>query len=384
MSLEDVFGSDLEDSDNEEYKASSKQAEINDLFGESASEEEDDKQATSKHESDAEDDEQNGSIVNREDEEIEEKVAALEELEDEAEGTPEGTPVPDTLTHANLFGDELSSDEEKENQREVHVPSPQQRERIIEGGEEEEEETRIDVTIPYCRVPLGSELYFSKLPNFLSVETKPFDQALYEDDVEDDEILDEEGRARLKLKVENTIRWRYRKDSEGNEIKESNARVVRWSDGSSSLLVGQEVFDIQKTQVEGNFNHLFVQQKEDEKLRAQLRLDNQQRRMRERSQAKGLSASYLEGDEEDEELEESLLKIKKKYKQQLAKGHSYSSDGGEESFDVGGLESDEEGVGEERLINAKKGIDAEGNNKVTPSRKRTNSEGSIRKREKEN
>lgn len=44
-------------------------------------------------------------------------------------------------------------------------------------------------------------MYFSKLPNFLSVETKPFDSALYEDDVEEDEILDEEGRARLKLKV---------------------------------------------------------------------------------------------------------------------------------------------------------------------------------------
>lgn len=60
--------------------------------------------------------------------------------------------------------------------------------------------------------------------------------------------------------VENTIRWRYGKDQEGNEIKESNGRIVRWSDGSMSLLVGQEVFDIQKTRIEGNFNHLFVQQ----------------------------------------------------------------------------------------------------------------------------
>ena len=39
--------------------------------------------------------------------------------------------------------------------------------------------------------------------------------------------------------VENTIRWRSLKDEEGNELKdefdkpirESNARVVRWSDG---------------------------------------------------------------------------------------------------------------------------------------------------------
>jgi len=32
-------------------------------------------------------------------------------------------------------------------------------------------------------------------------------------------------------KVENTIRWRYEKDSEGNDIKRSNARLVKWSDG---------------------------------------------------------------------------------------------------------------------------------------------------------
>ena len=68
-------------------------------------------------------------------------------------------------------------------------------------GEEEEEETRIDVTIPYCRFSLGSELYFVKMPNFLSIDRKPFDPAQYEDEMEEDEVLDEEGRARLKLKV---------------------------------------------------------------------------------------------------------------------------------------------------------------------------------------
>ena len=41
-----------------------------------------------------------------------------------------------------------------------------------------------------------------KLPNFLSVDTKPFDPNFYEDvSSDEDEIHDEEGRARLKLKV---------------------------------------------------------------------------------------------------------------------------------------------------------------------------------------
>ena len=37
----------------------------------------------------------------------------------------------------------------------------------------------------------------------LNVTRRPFDPELYEDEGEDDDVLDEEGRARLKLKVEN-------------------------------------------------------------------------------------------------------------------------------------------------------------------------------------
>lgn len=74
-------------------------------------------------------------------------------------------------------------------------------------------------------------------------------------------MLDEEGRTRLKLKVcsqllcinvnlivkafsgfsfslskvENTIRWRVKRDEEGNETRESNARIVKWSDGRCVL-----------------------------------------------------------------------------------------------------------------------------------------------------
>ena len=59
-------------------------------------------------------------------------------------------------------------------------------------------------------------------------------------------MLDEEGRTRMKLKVENTIRWRTLKDDDGNDLKdengkpvrESNARVVRWSDGRYVLVQG--------------------------------------------------------------------------------------------------------------------------------------------------
>lgn len=44
-------------------------------------------------------------------------------------------------------------------------------------------------------------MYLVKMPNFLSVETRPFDPSYYEGELDEDEVLDEEGRTRLKLKV---------------------------------------------------------------------------------------------------------------------------------------------------------------------------------------
>jgi hypothetical protein len=117
----------------------------------------------------------------------------------------------------------------------------------VEMEEPEEEplpETRIDVEIPKITTDLGKAIHFVKLPNFLSVETRPFDPTTYEDEIDDEETLDEEGRARLKLKVENTIRWRERFNEKGVFVKESNSRFVKWSDGSMSLHLGNEIFNV--------------------------------------------------------------------------------------------------------------------------------------------
>lgn len=65
---------------------------------------------------------------------------------------------------------------------------------------------------------------------------------------------------RIKLKVTNTIRWREDLDDEGNARKESNARMVRWSDGSMSLHLGNEIFDVYKQPLQGDHNHLFIRQ----------------------------------------------------------------------------------------------------------------------------
>lgn len=50
--------------------------------------------------------------------------------------------------------------------------------------------------MPRIAADLGKELHFVKLPNFLSVETRPFDPETYEDEIDEEETLDEEGRQR--------------------------------------------------------------------------------------------------------------------------------------------------------------------------------------------
>lgn len=60
--------------------------------------------------------------------------------------------------------------------------------------------------------------------------------------------------------MSNTIRWREDLDEEGNAVKESNARIVKWSDGSMSLHLGNEIFDVYKQPLQGDHNHLFIRQ----------------------------------------------------------------------------------------------------------------------------
>jgi len=92
------------------------------------------------------------------------------------------------------------------------------------------------------------------------VDTRPFDRDTYEDEIDEEETLDEEGRQRIKLKVSNTIRWKEHMNADGEMIKESNARMVKWSDGSMSLHLGSEIFDVYKQPLQHDHNHLFIRQ----------------------------------------------------------------------------------------------------------------------------
>jgi len=107
------------------------------------------------------------------------------------------------------------------------------------------------------------------MPNFVKVDSKPFHPDTYVGPEQDDEdtIPSENIREKsmtIKLKVENTVRWRWYKDEFGQDVgptisptcslctchpqkRQSNSRLVRWSDGTLSLRLGKELFDINQT-----------------------------------------------------------------------------------------------------------------------------------------
>ncbi|KAG9089771.1 hypothetical protein FS749_001065 [Ceratobasidium sp. UAMH 11750] len=102
-----------------------------------------------------------------------------------------------------------------------------------------------EVNIPKLPLPTSSDgqYWMMRMPNFLKLDTKPFHQDTYEGPQEDYEGEAKKESA-IMLDVTNTIRWRWVQGANGEMKKESNSRIVRWSDGSMSLQLGTEVFDI--------------------------------------------------------------------------------------------------------------------------------------------
>jgi hypothetical protein len=83
-----------------------------------------------------------------------------------------------------------------------------------------------------------------KVPKFISFEPKPFDESSYE--ALPPSALEE-------INFEGIVRWRRSGDS-----VESNSRLVKWSDGSYSIAVGSEYYDLLERKVEEDLEHVFV------------------------------------------------------------------------------------------------------------------------------
>ncbi|KAF8661370.1 hypothetical protein AX16_001464 [Volvariella volvacea WC 439] len=116
------------------------------------------------------------------------------------------------------------------------------------------EEKEQNVAFPNIPVPRSSDgnTWVLRVPNFMKVDSKPFHPDTYIGPEHDEEYGHHAENVReksmsIKLKVENTLRWRWTKDQLGVDRRQSNARVIRWSDGTLSLRLGKELFDIHQS-----------------------------------------------------------------------------------------------------------------------------------------
>ncbi|RUO96745.1 Leo1-like protein-domain-containing protein [Jimgerdemannia flammicorona] len=125
--------------------------------------------------------------------------------------------------------------------------------------------------IPELRPPVSSDgmHYLTKIPNFFSLDPIPFDPDTYEPP----ETAERDTQDKLRMAVESTIRWRIVGDEKtGGAKKVSNARLVRWDDGSMSLLIGQELFDVTQNDIRDQHTYLLAHQKAGGILESHLQL----------------------------------------------------------------------------------------------------------------
>ncbi|KAI9088386.1 hypothetical protein K1719_029835 [Acacia pycnantha] len=115
----------------------------------------------------------------------------------------------------------------------------------------------LELEVPLRLPPAFPEkMNMIKVSNIMGVDPKPFDPKTY---VEEDTFVTDESGGKKRIRLENNIvRWRTVRNPDGTTTCESNARFVRWSDGSLQLLIGNEVLDISVQDAQHDQAHLFL------------------------------------------------------------------------------------------------------------------------------
>ena len=126
---------------------------------------------------------------------------------------------------------------------------------------------KIDKKIPRdATAPLDGDCFEMKMPNIVKIQPKPFDPDNYQPE-NSIKYMSDHGKEKYKsFNLLNVIRWRYTDKTEEPFIEtdsvkdlresvgykarypdleiESNTKIVEWSDGTHSLIVGDEYFDM--------------------------------------------------------------------------------------------------------------------------------------------
>lgn len=112
--------------------------------------------------------------------------------------------------------------------------------------------------VPYKVTPdsdYNKIIYYAKVPAFLMIDPIAFDPPTFEEKVKErlSNFSSREDQLGDLLIDENTVRWRYSRDSNQKVFRESNTQIVQWSDGSYSLKIGDEYSDILVNDTDNTF-----------------------------------------------------------------------------------------------------------------------------------
>ncbi|XP_017104298.2 another transcription unit protein [Drosophila bipectinata] len=97
---------------------------------------------------------------------------------------------------------------------------------------------------------------FLRMPQFIPVEPNPYDAQKFEDQMTPGDLKDAQALGGFVNRLKTTVRWREGQD----QTKESNAVLIRWSDGSETFHVGEEAFDVMHHPVTDDQNQIYVRQ----------------------------------------------------------------------------------------------------------------------------
>jgi RNA polymerase-associated protein LEO1 len=107
-------------------------------------------------------------------------------------------------------------------------------------------------------------LYGTRIPSSLLLQPIPFDPILYTVDTKPVISLNEAGKPVVTKTIHNAVRWRKNTDENGNLINESNARIVTWNNGSMSLHMGREVYEIVESDF-ADYRDIYLRQRPDDR-----------------------------------------------------------------------------------------------------------------------
>ncbi|RSH94895.1 hypothetical protein EHS25_004701 [Saitozyma podzolica] len=159
----------------------------------------------------------------------------------------------------DLFGDDDDDEGEGTRSRVLSSSAPTEASRSrspnpLEYAEEDIELEEADENWANLPVPqwphmqaTDGKVWHMKLPAYVNVESKPYEPDLYRAGLEGPEIDGKENPVAARAKmigVRNTIRWKWVTGADGEPERQSNARMLRWSDGSVSLQLGSDLFDV--------------------------------------------------------------------------------------------------------------------------------------------